>query len=203
MQKPKEYFDYDTPYMNEIREEFREDIPYRFEEEFLNELDLVFMNPRQKWVELYGKYRWKSDRNEMAQVLYIYVRFSMKYPQQIGHSIENILPTITVNMWRRFIGNQKFYKRLGNDILNRYFATNISKLQDGVGRLSESMIDIIRHKKYIHKYDDMVKVRKGIPLRGKDWSAEEKEILNCEALINNECIGVGEFGDRYDDTERW
>jgi len=49
----------------------------------------------------------------------------------------------------------------------------------------------------------MVKVRKDIPLRGKDWSAEEKEILNCEALIDNECIGVGEYGDRYDDTERW
>ena len=155
-----EYFDFKVPQFYEIKEEFQ--YPYMFREEFLVEVDKVFMSPRHKWSEVYYKQRWLSDRNEMAQVLFSYIMYAQTYSTQIGGAIDNIIPQITVTMWKRFVGINKGLRGFKPD---RYYTTHIGKLESGVGRLIDLMQKIILDKDYIWHNDDMVKVREGKGLR--------------------------------------
>ena len=184
---PSEYFDYKVPYYREIKEEFPH--PKQFSEDFLDKLDKIFLSPRHKWSEVYYNQRWVWDRNEMAQVLYSYIRYAQTYPQQIGHAIDNIIPQITVTMWKRFIWRNKHYRKFVPD---RYYKTHVKKLESGIGRLIDDMQKIILEKDYIWHDDDMVKVRKGKGLRESHRDNPyigEDQLAYYDKLCEDECSG--------------
>ncbi len=122
----------------------------------------------------------------MAQILFSYIRYAQTYPQQIGHAIDNIIPHITVTMWKHFIGRNKYYRGFVPD---RYYKTHVKKLESGIGRLIDAMQKIIIEKDYISTNDSMVKVRKGVALRDRVIGMGEDQLAYYDKLCEDECSG--------------
>ena len=173
------YFDFKVPFWNEIKGEYK--APYRFEEELLVELDKVFCVPQHRNARLYIERRGLTDRNEMAQVLYKYVRYGQDNISSIGGALDNIVPQVTVAMWRRFIfNNGTHYGRTSG--YTRYYAAHVAKLRVGVGRLLELMQVAIKDKAYIMHYDDMVKQRHGLGLHERKVGYTDKALNYYDSL---------------------
>ena len=150
--KSSEYFEFKLPHKKALHKEYQ--IPYRFKEDLLAEIDRVFMSPRHKWHAVYAKHRWSSDRNEMAQVLWLYVRYGRDNMASIGGSLDNIKAQIAVAMWKKMLGTNKRYKRV---VWDKYYSTHVGVLHSGVGRLIELMIKVQDDGAYWQTHGDMRK----------------------------------------------
>jgi len=164
-----DYFDYPVPFWREIKKECP--YPYKFSDDLMDKLDAVFLSPTHKWGVMYSETRRRHDVRMMAQVLYSYVVWARENMAQIGGAIDNIIPQITVTMWRKWLMVQKRYGRVED--FDRYYATHVKNLRRGVARMVEEMVRVIDNGEFVAHMDDMVKRRQGVGLRERRKPTQE------------------------------
>ena len=142
----KDYFDYPTPKLFELKEIYL--VPYRFSDELQAQVNYLFLHPYNKHNKIYDKLHRRTDANDMLKSAYLNARYYMDNPQQFAHSIDNIAPQILVSMWRAFFSLNKHLRQNDYPI---YYVTDM-KLVDLVrGKFMDLLIDEIQNKKYMMK----------------------------------------------------
>ena len=164
-----DYFDYKVPFWREIKS--AHPYPYRFSEELQAQVDLIMRSPRHKWGILYAEQRWLSDRNEMLQVIYSYVMYARDNMSTIGGAVDNIVPQITVTMWKKFLGVHKRYKR--GLVPTQYYPTHVKHLRSGVALLVEEVDKAVRSGDFVVDSADMCKARRDVSARGRKLATQE------------------------------
>lgn len=178
-----DYFEYKVPHYSALRDEVTP--PYQFDKRMLDAIDFLFCSPTHKWGKVFGVQRWRSDVNEMAQVLYVYIMYGQNNLNSIGGALDNIIPQICVGMWRRFLGNNNTKYGRDNDF-DRYYTTHVKRLRKGLVPIVEQMQYVIRDKRYIMHMDDMVKKRQGVGLRERRSCGTHEGSARFEYYANTE-----------------
>ena len=157
----KDYFEYPVPYTIELREDFI--VPYRFSKELQAYTIYMFQHPRHfKFRDIFIELMKETDPNDMLKPAYLVIREYQMHPQRYGHSLNNVLPTILVRMWKTFLGLHKF---LRNEVYTNYYPTDMHTLILAENKFLDIFLSDISSGNYIGHNDEMVKERKGLGLR--------------------------------------
>lgn len=161
-------FDYPVPYNQELRELYP--TPYRFSEKLTNYADYMFNHPYNTHHKIYSNLKKPTDANDMVKVAYLVTKHYLDYPQQYGHSLDNISAAIIVRMWKSFINLHKHLRYVQFD---KHMPTKMKILTIGEGMFFDILLEDIRTNNFIMHADHMVKKRKGIGLRERQGYSEQ------------------------------
>ena len=173
----KDYFEYPTPYISELRQMYK--TPYRFSQELRDFVDYMFSHPYNKHNSLYISNHWKWDANDMIKPAYLMAKYFLDYPQQFNDRLDSIFPSMLVAMWRQFVGIHKHKRNLTFD---EYKQAIMKMMKVGEGKFLDLLIEEIKQDKMIMSNDDMVKVREGVGLRERKLGYSESQLAYYDTL---------------------
>jgi len=159
----KEYFEFPVPPTWKLREDFI--VPYKFSQELQDYVVYMFQHPSKfKFREVFIRLMKPSDANDMLKSAYLVIREYQANPQQYGHSLNNILPTLVVRMWKTFLG---IHKQMRNEVYTKYYPMDMKTLLLAENKFLDIFLEDIRTGNYIGSSDEMIKIREGVGLRDR------------------------------------
>jgi len=168
------YFEYPVPHTSELREDFI--VPYRFSPELCAYTIYIFQHPTKfKFRDIFIRLMKPSDANDMLKSAYLVIREYQRNPQRYGHSLNNIVPTLVVRMWKTFLG---IHKQMRNEVLTQYYPTDLKSLILIENKFLDIFLSDIDTGNYIGSNDEMVKERPNIGLRDRKPMKYSEEQLN-------------------------
>jgi len=158
-----DHFAYAVPFNSEL------DLPYRAPKKLKDMINCLFSHPtfESKRRKLFIDVSMSGSRvltNDMARVAISMCRHFVDNPAQYGHALENIQMQIIVRMWRQVFNHM--FKQSRIDELDEYLGAKMMLLGIENG-LWDELLRVVVEKDYFQTNDEMVKVREGIPLRGR------------------------------------
>jgi len=178
----KEYFEYPVPPTYELQENHI--TPYRFSKELQDYTIYMFQHPTKfKFREIFIQLMKPSDANDMLKSAYLVIKEYQANPQRYGHSLNNVVPTLVVRMWKSFLG---IHKRLRNQVYTNYYPADMKILLLAEGKFLDIFLSDIESGNYYGTNDEMVKERDGIGLREKRKPNRVKKFKHNEYLCSLE-----------------
>jgi len=165
MKKLNNYFDYNVPYTSQFRQMYI--TPYRFSQELRDYTYYMFTHPvhNKKYCKIFEKHCRPWDTNDMLKRVYLIIRYYQDYPQQFGHSMDNVVPHMIVAMWKTFIGINKKFR--GAEF-KKYYPADMHLLMLGKNKFLDIFLSDIETMNIIMHSDDMIKDRgDDVPLKGR------------------------------------
>lgn len=106
-------FEYPTPFANELVKMYPR-TPWWFSDELIETVERLFKSPRanKRWYKEFNEYmidRW--DARDMLVAAWRRVQYFQDYPQQFGHSIENVADSVTIAMYRMFFWYHRIHRK--------------------------------------------------------------------------------------------
>ena len=170
---PKEnYFEYPVRPNWELQEDYM--TPYRFSEELKQYVKYMFEHPKHsKFRGLFTSLAIDRDYNDMLKPAYLIIRDFQDNPQHYGHSMDNVVPTMLVRMWKAFLS---LHKNCRGAQFTRYYPASMRMLVLGRGKFLDIFLKDIDEGNFILHGDDMVKERKGVGLRERRVGYKESDL---------------------------
>jgi len=157
----KDYFEFPVEPTWVLREKFV--TPYRFSQELQDYTIYMFQHPTKfKFRQIFIDLMKPTDANDMLKSAYLVIKEYQSNPQQYGHSLNNVVPTLVVRMWKTFLG---LHKQLRNEVYREYYPTDMKALLLAENKFLDIFLEDLRTGNYIGSNDDMVKERPNIGLR--------------------------------------
>ena len=155
------HFEYPVPPTYELREDFV--VPYRFSEELQAYTIYMFQHPTKfKFREIFIRLMKPTDANDMLKSAYLVIKEYQANPQRYGHSLNNVVPTMVVRMWKTFLG---IHKQMRNEVFTKYYPADMKTLLLAESKFLDIFLSDIETGNYIGHNDEMVKIRDGVGLR--------------------------------------
>ena len=158
----RDYFEYPVPYLLELKEMYI--VPYRFSAELQASAYYIYTHPNFRWSKLFYNLHKKTDMNDMLKSAYLIIRYYQDHPQQFNHTLNNVVPQISVSMWKAFLSLNKHLR--GNQF-SQYHSMDFKRIDLFENKFLDIFLEDIRTGNYIGHNDEMVKERPNIGLRDR------------------------------------
>jgi len=143
------HFEYNLPKKTELQERYI--TPYRFSKELRSFTHYIFTHPtKNKHRDVFIKHFHHHHGHEMLKHVYLKIRYFQDFPQQFGHSLENITADILVGMWKSFLANNKYFR--GAEY-SKYLVTDMKMLTLINGRFLDIFLQDIKDSNFTYQED--------------------------------------------------